>query len=378
MIRWLLFLLALSVTAASLLTGFKAPTLFLWKVSIVAGEFGHLLVVVPLLLIWLAWAHGGKLGLPILILCFLAIVFLLRPVVQAAFMGPKLPGQLAGAFGRVEVKREPFSFATLLQIMPEEVKSRGLEFMRADGKEALALDFYPAAGRTTPAPCVVVIHGGGWDNGDRTQLAAMNHYLARCGYAVAAISYRLAPENVWPAQADDIGAALVFLKQQAAALNIDPQRFVLMGRSAGGQLAAAYAYGRPDPAVRGVISLYGPQDQVFAWQFSREDDILNATKLLRQFLGGTPETAAEAYTSASAYLIATKDSPPTLLVHGANDALVWHKQSERMHAKLDELGVRNAFVSLPWATHTFDYNLYGPSGQLTTYSIEWFLAAVTK
>ena len=70
--------------------------------------------------------------------------------------------------------------------------------------------------------------------------------------------------------------------------------------------------------------------------------------------------------------------PPTLLVHGANDPLVWHKQSERLHAKLDELGVPNVFVSLPWATHAFDYNLYGPSGQLTTYSIEWFLAAVTK
>jgi len=378
MIRWLLFLLALSVTAASLLTVFKAPTLFLWKVSILVGEFGHLLVVVPLLIIWLAWAHGGRLGLSILILGFLAIVFLLRPVVQAAFMAPKLSGQLAGAFGQMELKREPFSFATLLQVMPEEVKTRGLDFMRADGKEALSMDFYPASGRTTPAPCVVMVHGGGWDNGDRTQLAAMNHYLAQRGYAVAAISYRLAPENVWPAQADDIGAALMFLKQQAGALGIDPQRFVLMGRSAGGQLATAYAYGRPDPAVRGVISLYGPQDQVFAWQFSREDDILNATKLLRQFLGGTPETAAAAYTSASAYLIATKDSPPTLLVHGANDALVWHKQSERMHAKLDELGVRNAFVSLPWATHAFDYNLYGPSGQLTTYSIEWFLAAVTK
>ncbi|MFA6289632.1 MAG: alpha/beta hydrolase [Opitutaceae bacterium] len=378
MIRWFLFLLALSVTAASSLTIFKAPTLFLWKVSVLTGEFGHLLIVVPLLVIWLAWYHGGKMGVPILILSLLAIGLLLRPVVQAAFMGPKLPGQLEKAFGRVELKRAPFSFATLLQVMPEEAKARGMEFMREGGKEPLALDFYPAAGRTTPAPCVVVLHGGGWDNGDRSQLAAMNHHLAQCGYAVAAISYRLAPQNIWPAQAEDIGAALEFLKQQARGLGIDPQNFVLMGRSAGGQLATAYAYGSLDPAVRGVISLYGPQDQVFAWQFSREDDILNATKLLRQFLGGTPETAAESYTSASAYLIATRDSLPTLLVHGANDPLVWHKQSERMHELLDELGVPNAFVSLPWATHAFDYNLYGPSGQLTSYSIEWFLAAVTK
>jgi acetyl esterase/lipase len=333
---------------------------------------------VPLLLIWLAWAHGGRLGLPILILCLASIALLLRPVVQAAFMGSKLPAQLTRAFGEVKLAREPFSFATLAQVVPDEVKVRTLEFQHPDGGQTLGLDFYPAAGRTTPAPCVVVIHGGGWDNGDRTQLARMNHYLAQRGYAVAAVSYGLAPAHVWPSQADDIAAAFAFLKQQAAVLDIDPTRFVLLGRSAGGQLATAYAYGRPDPAVRGVISLYGPQDQVFAWQYSREDDILNAPKLLRQFLGGTPETAGAAYASASAYLIATKSSPPTLLIHGVNDSLVWHKQSERMHAKLDGLGVPNAFVSLPWATHALDFNLYGPSGQLATYSIEWFLAAVTK
>ncbi|HTJ79938.1 MAG TPA: alpha/beta hydrolase [Rariglobus sp.] len=378
MIRWFLLILTLSVMAAASFTVLKPPTLFLWKVAILVGEYGYLLVVVPLLLIWVAWFHGQRLAAPILFLSLLAIGLLLRPVVQAAFMGEKLPAQLTRAFGKAELKRAPFSWATLTQIVPDQVEVETMEFSHAAGHEALSLDFYPAAGRKPSAPCVVVIHGGGWDNGDRTQLAGMNHYLAQRGYAVAAISYELAPAHVWPAQADDIGAAITYLKKNATPLHIDPERFVLLGRSAGGQLATAFAYGRPDPAVRGVISLYGPQDQVFAWKYSREDDILNATKLLRQFLGGTPETAAEAYTSASAYLIATKNAPPTLLVHGANDALVWHKQSERMHAKLDELGVPNAFVSLPWATHALDFNLYGPSGQLTTYSIEWFLAAVTK
>jgi len=378
MIRWFLLLLALSLMAAASLTFFKAPTLPLWRATIIVGEYGHLLVVAPLLLMWLAWNHGQRLAAPIWVLAVLTIGLLLRPVVQAAFMGPKLPAQLARAFGKAELKRAPFSWVTLAQVMPDEVEVQTLEFSRAGERGALALDFYTADGRTTPAPCVVVIHGGGWDNGDRTQLARMNHYLADRGYAVAAISYELAPEHIWPAQADDIGAAIAFLKDNAIGLRLDPRRFVLLGRSAGGQLATAYAYGRPDPAIRGVISLYGPQDQVFAWQYSREDDILNATKLLRQFLGGTPETVPEAYTSASAYLIATKNSPPTLLIHGANDALVWHKQSERMHAKLDELGVPNAFVSLPWATHALDFNLYGPSGQLTTYAIEWFLAAETK
>jgi acetyl esterase/lipase len=196
---------------------------------------------------------------------------------------------------------------------------------------------------------------------------------------VAAVSYRLAPATVWPGQADDITAAITYLKAHAVELGIDPTRLVLMGRSAGGQLATALAYGRPDLAVRGAVSFYGPHDQVFAWGFSREDDILNAVKLLRQYLGGTPETAAEAYRTASGYLIVSKaNAVPTLMVHGLQDSMVWHKQSERLHAKLDGLGVPNAFVSLPWATHACDYNPRGPSGQLSWYALEWFLAAVTK
>jgi dipeptidyl aminopeptidase/acylaminoacyl peptidase len=106
---------------------------------------------------------------------------------------------------------------------------------------------------------------------------------------------------------------------------------------------------------------------------------LNAVKLLRQYLGGSPEEAAEMYRTASGYLFVTKENAvPTLLVHGAMDPMVWHKQSERLQVKLDELDVPNALVSLPWATHACDFNPRGPSGQLSWYALEWFLAAVTR
>ena len=66
------------------------------------------------------------------------------------------------------------------------------------------------------------------------------------------------------------------------------------------------------------------------------------------------------------------------MIHGALDTLVWNRQSERLDQKLGEAGVAHAFVSLPWATHAIEYNLNGPGGQLTTFAVEWFLAAVTK
>lgn len=367
-------LLAVGCAGAASLTWWRAPTTGLWKASILVGEFGHLLVVLPVIVGAAAWGWGGGLRGVIVAVCALAAVGLLRPVMKAVVIAQTLPAKLGSAFGKVALERAAFSVGGLVARDTEAVPVQ----TRAVA-EGLPMDFYRAAGRTTPAPCVVMIHGGGWDNGDRGQLPEVNHHLARRGYAVAAVSYRLAPATRWPGQADDVRTAIAYLKANAAELGIDPTRLVLMGRSAGGQIATAVAYGFPDTAVRGAVSFYGPHDQVFAWGFSREDDILNAVKLLRQYLGGSPEEAAETYRTASAYLFATKENAvPTLLVHGAMDSMVWHKQSERLHAKLDGLGVSNAFVSLPWATHACDFNPRGPSGQLSWYALEWFLAAVTK
>jgi acetyl esterase/lipase len=192
------------------------------------------------------------------------------------------------------------------------------------------------------------------------------------------VDYRLAPRSHWPAQRDDVGAALNYLKGHARELGIDPARFVLFGRSAGGQIATAYAYTAADPAIRGVISFYGPQDLRFAWAYARPDDVLNSFLLLKQYLGGPPETEGPAYDSASAYFHVGAQTPPTLLMHGDLDTLVWRRQSERLDARLAAAGVPHLFVSLPWATHAFDYNLDGPGGQLATEALSSFLGAVTR
>jgi acetyl esterase/lipase len=277
MLRGTLLLMALACAGSASLTWWRAPTLWLWKVAILVGEFGHFLLIVPVLIATIAWKQGGGLREVIAIVCVVAVAALLRPVAQAAWIRRTLPAKLEAAFGKVALNRAAFDWGRLL--------ARGSAKVPVETREVapgLPMDFYRAVGRATPAPCVVMIHGGGWDNGDRTQLPEVNHHLASRGYAVAAVSYRLAPATVWPGQADDITAAIAYLKSHAVELGIDPARLVLMGRSAGGQLATALAYGRPDLAVRGAVSFYGPHDQVFAWGFSREDDILNAVKLLRQ------------------------------------------------------------------------------------------------
>lgn len=377
---WVLLIMAGMWAALASLTFWRAPAVWLWKAGILAGEFGHGLVALPVITAVGGWIWGGEWRGVIVGVCAVAAAGFLRPAAQAAWIARTLPAKLAAAFGPVAMTRkEAFSWSGLCAGggVKVTVETRWV----ADG---LPMDFYRAeategARGGNGAPCVVMIHGGGWDNGDRGQLPEVNHHLARLGYAVAAVSYRLAPGTRWPGQGEDVRAAMGYLKAHAGELGIDATRLVLMGRSAGGQLATAVAYGYPDAAVRGAVSFYGPHDQVFAWGFSREDDILNAVKLLRQYLGGSPDEAPEAYRTASAYLFATRENAvPTLLVHGAMDSMVWHKQSERLHARLDGLGVANAFVSLPWATHACDFNPRGPSGQVSWFALEWFLAAVTR
>jgi len=237
-----------------------------------------------------------------------------------------------------------------------------------------------AANRDGAAPCVIMIHGGGWDSGDRADIPFFNDWLAREGYAVAAVDYRLAPAHIWPAQRDDVLSALQWLKNRAGELRIDPEKFVLMGRSAGGQIASAMAYTAQDDSICGLISLYSPHDMPFAWSVSRPDDALNSENLMRQYLGGPPDAPEreERYRSASGHLNIESARPmPTLLIHGLLDTLVWYRHSERFAASLAEVGHPHVLIDLPWAAHAFEHNPSGPAGQLTTYAVRRFLHSVT-
>lgn len=378
--KWILLTLAVVSVLSAGLNFVRAPdSVLFWKVAVATTEYGHLLVLFPLGLAALAGisTHGlWRAGL--LVLCGLAAAGLLRPVYTAWRLAADLPRQLTAAMGTTAGTPPAFSLGRLY-VHPLPAAPMATEvYSRADGRE-LSLDFYRAL-RPEPAPCLIVVHGGGWDSGDSSQLAGWNRRWAVRGYAVAAVNYRLAPRHLWPAPRDDLRAALAWLKQNAARLGIDPRRLVLLGRSAGGQIAAAAGYGAHDAGIVGVISLYAPQDMPFAWSVSREDDALNSIALLRRYFGGAPDTPARRalYESASAQLMVGPGTPPTLLIHGEPDTLVWHRHSRRLAARLREAGVPHFLLELPWATHGFDHNPDGPGGQLADYAIARFLAAVTS
>lgn len=374
MLRWLLHPLAVIFFALGLLTVFRSPDWSVWQLALLAGEYGQWLALgAAATTVGLFWQRRsmGSLALTTGTLALFATALLLKPAINAFAVGElaRIDLDLVGA---PALKRAPFSFGGFFERHPDDVPVETVSF-----SDQLTMDNFRAQGVNTPAPCVVVFHGGGWDRDDRSQMSGLNHWLAHHGYAVAAISYRLAPRFPWPAQKEDTLAALAFLKANAIKLGLDPQRLVLLGRSAGGQIAETVAYSAHDPAIRGVVGLYAPSDINFAYKYARDDDVLKSPGLIRRFVGGAPDAFKARYDDASALGHVSRESPPTLLIHGENDTLVWHRHSVRLEAVLERVNVSCVFVSLPWATHAFEYNLSGPGGQLTTYALERFLAKVT-
>ena len=205
----------------------------------------------------------------------------------------------------------------------------------------------------------------------------MDRYLAGRGFAVADIIYRLAPKWKFPAPIEDVRAAIAFLRSHAGSLKIDPNQIVLLGRSAGGQIALTAAYSIKDAGIRGVISFYGPTDMYWGWDHPSNPDVIDTPTNIREYLGGTPKDVPSAYDAASPLKLVTSSTPPTLLLHGGRDELVGPEESARLSKRLTEGGIRNWNITLPWATHGFDFIVRGPGGQISAYAIEYFLQTIT-
>jgi acetyl esterase/lipase len=222
------------------------------------------------------------------------------------------------------------------------------------------------------------VHGGSWSSGDSKQLPDLNSYLAQKGYNIAAINYRLAPKFQTPSPVEDIHNAFTYLKQHAAELNIDTSNFIILGRSAGAQIALLAAYTLHEQGLKGVIDFYGPVDMVWGYSIPSNPLIMNSRKVMDDYVGGPYSKVPDKYAACSPLFFVNEKSVPTLIIHGTNDVLVSWIHSDKLNTRLAEAGVKHYWLKLPWATHGFDYNLYGPGGQLSTYAIEKFLNAVTK
>jgi len=250
------------------------------------------------------------------------------------------------------------------------------------GGEPLRYDLWRVRGARRPAPAVVVVHGGGWMNGDPSQAFGNARQFAARGIATVSISYRLAPAHRFPAALDDVRRGLRYVRANAAALGVDPDRLALMGLSAGAHLAllAHVAAGLPELApdlpddlravseeVRAVMLHYGPYDLARRSVGNGDWDPVG------DFLGQRVDDPAWVRL-ASPHYHAAHVRAPVLLIHGTADTVVSHRESERMHAGLHAAGKSSELLLLDGAPHAFQMQWDSDANRRANAAMDAFLA----
>ena len=234
-----------------------------------------------------------------------------------------------------------------------------------DGHDRQEGDLYLPSGEG-PWPVVVAIHGGGWNGRDRGDMEKFGRRLARRGFAVYNIDYRLAPDHRHPAQIEDVRAAIEHLKVLAEAYPLDLNRVGLLGYSAGGHLAllAAATAKESSPEIRAVVAGGAP---VKLSRYPRSPYIID-------LIGGKLDEFPEAYAEASPHTHVTPDHPPALLYHGRWDLLVEVEQSRLYHQTLLENEVESTLMERRVFGHLATFLFDGPTMRRTVSFLEEALA----
>lgn len=267
----------------------------------------------------------------------------------------------------------------------EVVVRPDIVFAEHDGTRLLG-DLYLPQGMSK-APVLVGVHGGGWQLGDRKFYQYWGNYLARSGYAVFAIEYRLMKpgEKAWPGAVYDTKAAVQFVRAEAAEFGLDPDRVGLIGDSAGAHLSALVALAGNEPLfsseyrsdrhagtaadVKAVVGFYGVYDLLAQWehdQITRPRD-----QITEKLLGGPPMVSRRAYFEASplSYVTVDKNSTRFLLIYGREDDIVDPvTQSEKLLTALKQAGFYARTIVVPGAGHFWSVDPVDEPGSFGAYA----------
>jgi len=231
---------------------------------------------------------------------------------------------------------------------PIEIE-RGVQYSVVQGTK-LAADVYRPRGEG-PYPGILVVHGGAWMTGNRNQLAGVAKRLAESGYVAVAISYRLAPKYIFPAQIEDCRAAVRWMRTEAKRLKIDSDRLGGYGYSAGGHLVALLAMADDENSPNDEIPSARLQ-AIVAGGAPLDFRLLPAeSHRLAYWLGGSRSEKPDNYRNASPAAFVSRDDPPSFFFHGENDRLVPVISPLAMHVLLKAAGVTSQTYTVAGAGH---------------------------
>lgn len=244
-----------------------------------------------------------------------------------------------------ERKKYPF----IRIVKPELVK--GINFntnviYTSYENRSLSLDvFHPSRNSRKGYPAVLLIHGGGWKSGDKSQCIPFAQQLAKNGYVAVTAEYRLSPEAAYPAAVIDLRAALQWIKAHAHSYAVDTARIAVLGFSAGGQLAALIGTDCTSPPnpVHAIVDI----DGILAFQHPESAE--GATAAL--WLGGTDGEIPEVWKAASPLSHVNTFTPPALFINSSLPR--FHAGRDDMITRMNDLKIYSEVHTLPDTPHTF-------------------------
>ena len=354
---------------------------FLWLYAVAVSEWSLWLAMLALAGIFCAlgsyFYFKNNFPFVVLIVCFAAFLIALYPYFTSLSAARERNVELSfaeyfsGLTNKYSVKNVPQTFVFKTDI-------------------ELKLDVYAPPVNVKNGASVIVVHGGSWHGGTRSDFPQWNEWFAANGYTVFDIDYTLAPQPNYLTAIGDVKCAVRWVRENAAKFNISPDKIALLGRSAGAHLALIAAFtpndarlsascnaDKPDESVRAVVAFYAPVDLIWDYENPSNRFVINSQKTLGDFLGGNPLESAEIkqrFTLASPSENVNRQTPPTFLIHGGQDQLVKKENLDILAEKLKASNIPHDTLVLPYAQHGFDYNFNGWGSQIAKPLILDFLA----
>ncbi|MEU5669822.1 alpha/beta hydrolase [Micromonospora sp. NPDC047753] len=247
----------------------------------------------------------------------------------------------------------------------DRIEHRDIVVHEVPGFRPLTLDLVVPVTAPRPAPVLLWIHGGAWLFGSPKQppdwLMTVDPFTAavRAGFAVASAQYRLSGEAHFPAQLDDVKAAVRWLRRHGGTVGVDGERIGAWGESAGGHLASMVALtgdDQDDTHVRAAVCWYAPSNLLTMQSQAHPSGTIDhdAADSPESLLIGAPLPDNPGLgRAASPITYVTDQAPPMLLIHGDQDLVVPVGQSEELAAALTKAGAEVELSVVQGADHCF-------------------------
>lgn len=243
-------------------------------------------------------------------------------------------------------------------------KRRTFTYATSNGRKMKG-DLYLPFNVNHPLPLIIHLHGGGWITGNRKDVQSGILKQIKRGYAVASISYSFAQHSKWPTQAQELKAAIRYLRANAQDFGIDSSCIFLWGVSAGGHIASVVGaasgtnalegnLGNADYSskVQGVVVWYPPTDVSNMEHIGPFNSIF--PKSISYLIGAEMQKNRDLVESLNPLQYIHSQTPPFFIMHGTHDRIVHTNQSELLYKTLTQKGIDANYICVEKYLHA-DY-----------------------